>query len=358
MERFINRGDKATKVGFGEGLAEAGERNKNLIGIGADITASVGMNYFRDKFPERFYSLGIAEQNCVGVAAGLALSGKIPVFSTYGVFAALRTTDQIRVSVCYNNLHVIIGGAHCGVSVGPDGATHQSLEDIAVMRVMPNMTVLSPCDATQTKLATIAAVEQVKGPVYIRFGREPMPDFTLEAGSWKLEAGKNVTLQERCRFEVGKGQVFCDGDDITIIATGHLTWEALQAAYALQEEGIFARVINLHTIKPIDEEIIIKAAKETGAIITAEEHQVNGGMGSAVAEVVVKHYPVPMEFVGMNDSFGESTRQLNDKCSLHKCYNSMNYRLLLKKIFLDAATIQNKRKIVENADKQNQANAK
>ena len=249
MKRLINRGDRATKVGFGEGLAEAGEKNENIVGIGADITASVGMNYFRDKFPERFYSMGIAEQNCVGVAAGMALSGKIPVFSTYGVFAALRTTDQIRVSVCYNNLHVIIGGAHCGVSVGPDGATHQSLEDIAIMRVLPNMTVLSPCDATQTKLAIMAAIEQVKGPVYIRFGREPMPDFTLETGSKKYdvrgkksEIDNNNNLLEKFKFKVGKGQVFCEGDDITIIATGHMTWEALQAAYALENEGIFARV--------------------------------------------------------------------------------------------------------------------
>ena len=304
MERFVNRGNKATKLGFGEGVVEAAERNNNLVGLGVDITASVGMNLFRDKFPERFYSLGIAEQNCVGVATGLALSGKIPVFSTYGVFAALRTTDQIRVSVCYNNVHVIIGGAHCGVSVGPDGATHQALEDITIMRVLPNMTVLSPCDATQTKLATIAAVEQIKGPVYIRFGREPMPEFTFDVRGQKSDVRNE--LSERCGFEVGKGQVFCDGNDITIIATGHMTWEALQAAYALQEEGIFARVINIHTIKPIDEEIIIKAARETGAIITAEEHQIIGGLGSAVAEVIVKHHPVPMDFIGMPDSFGES----------------------------------------------------
>lgn len=304
MERFINRGNKATKTGFGEGLLIAGERNKNLVGLGADITASVGMNMFRDRFPDRFFSFGIAEQNCVGVAAGLALSGKIPVFSTYGVFAALRTTDQIRVSVCYNNVHVVIGGAHCGVSVGPDGATHQALEDIAIMRVLPNMTVLSPCDAAQTKLATIAAIEQCKGPVYIRFGREPMPDFTLEVGSKMSEVGKEN--DDRCKFEVEKGQELCEGDDITIIATGHLVWEALQAAYALKEEGVFARVINIHTIKPIDEEIIIKAAKETGAIVTAEEHQITGGLGSAVAEVVVRYHPVPMEFVGMPNCFGES----------------------------------------------------
>jgi transketolase len=287
---LINHGSKPTKFGFGEGLVIAGERNLNLVALGADITASVGMNLFKDKFPDRFFSFGIAEQNCVGAAAGMALSGKIPVFSTYGVFAAMRTLDQIRISVCYNNLHVIIGGAHCGVSVGPDGATHQALEDIAVMRVLPNMTVLSPCDATQTKLATIAAVEQCKGPVYIRFGREPMPDFT----------------DETLPFEIGKGQLLHEGNDITIIATGHLVWEALQAAYTLHDRGINARVINLLTIKPIDENIIIKAAKETGAIITAEEHQIHAGLGSAVAEVVVRNYPVPMEFIGMPDCFCES----------------------------------------------------
>ncbi|MDD5507264.1 MAG: transketolase C-terminal domain-containing protein [Bacteroidales bacterium] len=282
--------DKATKTGFGEGVRDIGKRDPRVIGIGADITSSVGMNLFADAFPDRFISLGIAEQNCVGVAAGLALVGKLPVFATYGVFSAMRTTDQLRVSVCYNNLHVIIGGAHAGISVGPDGATHQALEDMAVMRVLPNMTVLSPCDATQTRLAVIAAAEQVSGPVYVRFGREPVPDFTDE----KLE------------FTVGKGQVFHEGSDLTIIATGHLTWEALQASYMLEKEGISTRVINLHTIKPIDEEIIVRAARETGAILTAEEHQVAGGLGSAVAEVVVKHHPVPMVFTGVDDRFGES----------------------------------------------------
>ena len=175
LTNYINRGNKATKTGFGEGLLEAGRMNSNVVAIGADITASVGVDLFASAFPERFISLGIAEQNCVGVSAGLALMGKIPVFATYGVFSALRTTDQIRVSVCYNNLHVIIGGAHAGVSVGPDGATHQALEDIAIMRVLPNMTVLSPCDTTQARLALLAAVEQCKGPVYLRFGREAMP---------------------------------------------------------------------------------------------------------------------------------------------------------------------------------------
>lgn len=290
MERYINRGDKATKTGFGEGVLEIGKRNPHVIGIGADITSSVGMNLFADAFPERFISLGIAEQNCVGVAAGLALAGKLPVFATYGVFSAMRATDQIRISVCYNDLHVIIGGAHAGISVGPDGATHQALEDIAMMRVLPGMTVLSPCDATQAKLAVIAAAEQVHGPVYVRFGREPVPDFT----SGDMD------------FIVGKGQLLNEGKDLTIIATGHMTWETLQAARMLEDKGIRVRVINLHTIKPIDDQIIIRAARETGALLTAEEHQINGGLGAAVAEVVVKHHPVPVDFIGVHNRFGES----------------------------------------------------
>ncbi len=288
--KYINRGDRPTKEGFGEGLLASGSRHPEVITLGADITTSVGVNLFADRFPRQFISLGIAEQNCVGVAAGLALEGKIPVFATYAVFAALRTTDQIRVSVCYNNLHVVIGGAHAGLSVGPDGATHQALEDLAVMRVLPNMTVLSPCDATQTKIATIQAIHEVKGPVYIRFGRAAMPDFT----------------SEKQLFEVGKGQLLHPGDDMTIIATGHMVWEALQAAYLLKKDGIHARVINIHTIKPIDREIIVTAAQETGAIITAEEHQVAGGLGSAVAEVLAAAFPVPIKFIGVLDHFGES----------------------------------------------------
>jgi transketolase len=289
MSKYAVKSYKATKEGFAEGMKIAG-KNPWVIGLGADITTSVGMNLFADAFPERFFSLGIAEQNCLGVAAGLALSGKIPVFSTYAVFSALRTTDQIRISVCYNKLHVIIGGAHAGVSVGPDGATHQALEDIAIMRSLPNMTVISPCDATQTSIAISAAIEKIAGPVYIRYGREAVPDFTEDEQS----------------FEIGKAQTLMEGNDLTIIATGHLVWEAMQAAEMLREQKIEARVINLHTIKPVDERMIIKAAKETGLIITAEEHQVMGGMGSAVAEVVVKNCPVPMTFIGMNDSFGES----------------------------------------------------
>jgi len=287
---ITKRSDIATKVGFGLGVLAAARENPNVIGIGADITASVSLDLFRDAFPERFISLGIAEQNCVAVAAGLALSGKIPVFSTYCVFSALRTTDQIRISVCYNNVHVIIGGAHSGISVGPDGATHQALEDIAIMRVLPNMTVLSPCDATQAKLLTKRAILELSGPVYIRYGREAVPDFT----------------DENQELEIGKGQMLKGGSDLAIIATGHMTWEALQAAYLLEKENIRARVINIHTIKPLDEDIILTAARETGAILTAEEHQVNAGFGSAVAEVVVKNHPAPMDFVGMPDCFGES----------------------------------------------------
>ena len=281
---------KPTRFGFGEGLKELGGKYPEIVAVGADITSSVSMNFFKDAFPDRFFSFGIAEQNIMGVAAGLALGGKIPFAATYGVFSALRTTDQIRVSICYNNLPVKIGGAHAGISVGPDGATHQALEDIAIMRVLPNMTVLSPCDATQTRLATIASVEQVNGPVYIRFGREPVPDFTTE----------------ELPFEIGKGQILKDGTDITIIATGHLVWEALQAAYELEKQNINSRVINIHTIKPIDTDLIIKAAKETGAIVTAEEHQIYGGLGSAVAEVLVKNAPVPVHMIGMKDKFGES----------------------------------------------------
>jgi transketolase len=271
--------------------------------LGSDITASVGMDIFSNAFPNRFYSLGIAEQNAIGVAAGLALSGKIPVFSTYGVFASMRTLDQIRISLCYNNVHAIIGGAHAGISVGPDGATHQALEDIAALRALPNITILSPCDATQTRLATIAAIEKTKGPVYIRFGREPMPNFTSDSQD----------------FIIGKAQKLKEGTDISIIATGHLVWESILAAKELDKIGISAEVINMHTIKPIDKDAIIETAKKTGAILTAEEHQMTGGLGSAVAEVIVKKHAIPMDFIGMPDSFGESgqARELMDKYGMN-----------------------------------------
>ncbi|MEA3448416.1 MAG: transketolase C-terminal domain-containing protein [Bacteroidota bacterium] len=284
-------GLKPTRQGFGEGLKEAGKIEPTLVALGADITGSVSMNLFAETYPERFFSFGIAEQNIAGVAAGLALSGKIPVFSTYAVFSAMRDLDQVRISICYNNVHVIIGGAHAGISVGPDGATHQALEDIATMRVLPNMTVLSPCDATQTKLATLHAVNDIKGPVYIRFGREAVPDFTLNNQN----------------FVPGKAQVLKDGSDIALFATGHMAWEALKAADILENKhNIHASVVNFHTIKPIDTDCIEKYAKQCGCILTAEEHQVTGGFGSAVAEKLTQIYPVPMHILGINDCFGES----------------------------------------------------
>jgi transketolase len=313
----VNRGNRPTKAGFAQGLLEAGEMYPEIFCLGADITASVGCDLFAVKFPERFFSLGIAEQNCMGVAAGLALSGKIPVFSTYGVFAALRTTDQIRISVCYNNLHVIIGGAHAGVSVGPDGATHQALEDIGIMRSLPNMTVLSPCDATQTRKAMMAAVEQCHGPVYLRFGREAMPDFS----------------DPEKKFSVGQIELLRPGNDITIAATGHLVWEALLAHVILAQVGLSARILNVHTVKPLDLRPIIQAASETGAILTAEEHQIHTGLGSAIAEVIVRNNPVPMDFIGIQDRFGESGKpaELMEKFGLTAPYIAEKAKALMNK---------------------------
>lgn len=317
MNHFQLKGLKATRTGFGEGVLEGGRKNNNVVVIGADITASVGLDGFAKAFPERFFSMGIAEQNAMGVASGFALEGKIPVFATYAVFSALRAADQLRISVCYNNLHVVIGGAHAGISVGPDGATHQALEDLAYVRALPNITVFSPCDATQACKATLSALFEIKGPVYIRFGREAVPDFTPS------------TLE----FIPGKTQVFNEGTDLSIIATGHLVWPAIEASKILSSQGISARVINLHTIKPIDEETIIRAARETGCILTAEEHQLHGGMGSAVAEVVVKNYPVPMEMIGIDDSFGESGQpdELMKKFGLTAENIALNAAHLLKR---------------------------
>jgi len=289
-EQFIDRGKRSTKEGFALGLLKAAEKNPQIFGIGSDITSSVGMDLFAKNFPERFISLGIAEQNAAAVAAGLALMNKIPVFSSYAVFSTFRAADQIRVSICYNNLKVIIGGAHAGLSVGPDGATHQALEDIALMRVLPNMTVLSPCDATQTEKIVLAAIENINGPIYIRYGREAIADFSTE----------------EINFEIGKAQELKKGNDVCIVATGLMTWESLCAAEILHEQGINARVINVHTIKPFDEKLIVRAAAECRAMVVCEEHQISGGLGGLVAETLAKHYPCPIEFVGINDTFGES----------------------------------------------------
>lgn len=286
---FEQYGAKATRFGFGEGLVELGERDERIVVLGGDITSSVMTNYFKDRFPDRFYSMGIAEQNATTVAAGLALSGKIPFFASYGAFCALRNADQLRISVCYNEANVKIGGGHSGISVGPDGATHQILEDMAFLRALPHMTLVVPCDYLEARKATVA-IGEMHGPAYIRFGRESVPSFT----------------REDTPFRLGKAETFREGNDVAIIATGCMVWESLVAAEELAKEGIQARVINMHTIKPIDTEAIVKAARECGAVVTAEEHQIMGGMGSAVAQVVVKNMPVPMEFIGVADTFGGS----------------------------------------------------
>jgi len=282
-------GKKATRYGFGEALIELGERDPKIFVLGADTAASVAIDGFQKKFPDRFLNVGIAETNLIGMAAGLAVAGFIPFAATYGVFAAGRPWEQIRTTVCYSNLNVKIGGSHSGLMVGPDGATHQALEEIAIMRCLPKMTVISPCDLVETKKATMASA-YIDGPVYIRYGRENIP----------------IITKQETPFEVGKANVVREGKDVAIFATGTMVYEALMAADILESKGIKARVINIHTIKPIDEKAIIDAAKECGAIVTAEEHQIFAGFGSAVAEVIVRNCPVPMEFVGVNDTFGES----------------------------------------------------
>ncbi len=286
MEQY---GSKATRFGFGEALVVLGERDERVVVLGGDITGSVMTSYFKEKFPERFFSIGIAEQNATTIAAGLALSDKVPFFASYGAFCALRNADQIRISLCYNEANVKIGGGHSGISVGPDGATHQVLEDIAFLHALPHMTLVVPCDYLEARKATIA-VGEMNGPAYVRFGREATPMFTTE----------------ETPFQLGRAEVFRQGTDVAIIACGPMVWEALVAAEELAKEGIEARVINMHTIKPLDTKTIVEAARDCGAVVTAEEAQIIGGMGSAVAQVVVKNAPVPMEFVGVTDTFGGS----------------------------------------------------
>lgn len=288
--------------GYGKALLELCEKNNKVMVLDADVAKSTRTIWIRDKYPEQFMDMGIAEQDMVGTAAGLSLSGMIPFVSTYCVFLAGRAWDQIRTTVCYNNLNVKFGGAHAGISVGPDGATHQSLEDVALMRVLPNMTVIVPCDAEETRKATLAIAKK-DGPCFIRFGREAVP----------------VVTDESTPFEIGKARLCREGGDVTVFANGALVYEAQNAAKALEAEGISVRVYDLHTIKPLDEDTIIAAAKETGCVVTAEEHQINGGMGSAVAECLAKHCPVPVEMVAVNDSFGESgqPQELMDKYGLN-----------------------------------------
>jgi transketolase len=278
-----------TRDGFGRGLLQLGKENKDVVVLSADLTESTRAAWFQKDYPERFFGMGVAEQDMFGTAAGLALMGKIPFACTFGVFASGRAWDQIRVSVAYMNLGVKIVGTHAGISVGPDGATHQALEEIALMRILPNMTVVVPCDALEAQKATVAAAK-IKGPVYLRFGRAPIP----------------VITREEDVFKIGKANILKAGKDITIFACGQMVYEALVACNELEKEGISARLVNLHTPKPIDRDAIISAAYETGAIVTVEEHTVLGGLGSAIAEVVVQAHPVPMKMVGVQDRFGVS----------------------------------------------------
>lgn len=289
---------KETRQGFADALIELGAENPNIVVLGGDVSGSVKTNLFKEKYPDRFFSVGIAEQDMMGTAAGLAVAGKIPFASAYGEFATGRPFDQIRQSVAYSQMNVKICASHCGISVGPDGATHQSLEDVALMRVLPHMTVVTPCDYNETFLAVKKCVE-INGPFYIRFYRDKTPNFTE----------KNAT------FQFGKANTLVDGSDVTLVANGLLVWEAIKASEELKKEGISARVINMHTIKPIDSEILVKAASETGLVITCEDHQKHGGLFSAVAEVLVQNNPVPMDYVAVNDTFGESgtMEQLMDK---------------------------------------------
>lgn len=278
-----------SRDGYGRGLVKAAQKDDNVVALCADLTESTRTDAFRAKFPERFVQVGVAEQNMAGVAAGMALAGKVPFISSYAVFSPGRNWDQIRISICYSNANVKIMGAHAGISVGPDGATHQALEDIAMMRVLPGITVIQACDDIETEKAVIAAAKH-KGPVYIRFGREKVPQVTTK----------------RTPFEIGRAEVFIEGTDVTIIAIGQQVYEAMIAARALKKLNISAEVINSHTIKPLDAKILLQSVKKTGAVVTAEEHQVAGGLGAAVSELLAQKLPTPQELIGMRDAFGES----------------------------------------------------
>ena len=280
---------KDTRSGFGDGLTELGKSNPNVVALCADLTGSLKMNEFKKNHPERFFQVGVAEANMIGIAAGLTIGGKIPFTGTFAIFSTGRVYDQIRQSIAYSGKNVKICASHAGITLGEDGATHQILEDIGMMKMLPGMTVINTCDYNQTKAATIA-IANYKGPVYLRFGRPKVPVFT--PGNQNFEIGKAVQLQE--------------GEDVTIVATGHLVWEALEAAKILHDKGISADVINIHTIKPLDQEAIIKSVNKTGCVVTAEEHNFLGGLGESVARILASNNPSPQEFVAVNDTFGES----------------------------------------------------
>jgi transketolase len=289
MKKYTYTDKKDTRSGFGAGLLEVGRKNENVVALCADLVGSLKMADFIKEFPQRFFQIGIAEANMMGIAAGLTIGGKIPYTGTFANFSTGRVYDQIRQSIAYSDKNVKICASHAGLTLGEDGATHQILEDIGLMKMLPGMTVINPCDYNQTKAATIAIAEHV-GPVYLRFGRPVMPIFTAPD-------------QE---FIIGKAWMVNEGADVSIFATGHLVWEAIQAGEQLAEMGISAEIINIHTIKPLDVEAVLKSARKTGCVVTAEEHNRLGGLGDSIAQVLVGHEPVPQEYVAVNDSFGES----------------------------------------------------
>ncbi|PIB30066.1 transketolase [Gaetbulibacter sp. 5U11] len=302
MKTYTNTGSKDTRSGFGDGLTELGRTNPNVVALCADLIGSLKMDDFKKNHPERFFQVGIAEANMIGLAAGLTIGGKIPFTGTFANFSTGRVYDQIRQSVAYSDKNVKICASHAGLTLGEDGATHQILEDIGLMKMLPGMTVINPCDYNQTKAATIAIADH-HGPVYLRFGRPKVANFTPEDQT----------------FEIGKALHLQSGTDVTIVATGHLVWEALEAAKALNDKGISAEVINIHTIKPLDANAIIESVKKTKCIVTAEEHNHLGGLGESIARVLSQHQPTPQEFIATNDTFGESgtPAQLMEKYGLN-----------------------------------------
>ena len=301
MKKYTYTETKDTRSGFGAGLLEAAQKNENVVGLCADLTGSLKMNAFEKEFPERFFQVGISEANMMGMAAGMTIGGKIPFTGTFANFATSRVYDQVRQSIAYSYKNVKICASHAGLTLGEDGATHQVLEDIGMMKMLPGMVVINPCDYNQTKAATLAIAEY-DGPVYLRFGRPKMPVFTPENQD----------------FKIGEALMLNEGTDVTILATGHLVWEAIEAGHLLAEMGIDAEVINIHTIKPLDAEAILKSVEKTGCVVTAEEHQMNGGLGDSVAQLLALKKPAPIEMVAVNDSFGESgvPAQLMEKYGL------------------------------------------
>lgn len=301
MKSYEILGQKDTRSGFGAGLHEAGKLDSNVVALCADLTGSLMMDAFKDEFPERFIQAGIAEANMISASAGLATGGKIPFAGTFANFATGRVYDQIRQSVAYSHKNVKICASHAGLTLGEDGATHQILEDLGLMKMLPGMVVINPCDYNQTKAATMA-IAKYDGPCYLRFGRPKWPVF----------------IPEDMPFEIGKALMLNEGKDVTIFATGHMVWKAIEAGHALAEKGIDAEVVNIHTIKPLDRDAILASAKKTGCVVSAEEHQMNGGLGDTIAQLLGRELPTPMEYVAVNDSFGESgtPEQLLEKYGL------------------------------------------